>query len=119
MKFSEEGKAASNITNVELEALKRRFDVVEAALARKDYASLSESVPEMGASIGKVEAANNAVSSTLSAALKVTDAPDVASFTVENEGVKELAYETPFKKPQVLVSLVIYYTLKRLAGGED
>ena len=79
MKYAEEVRAASNKTNDELDELKKRIDAMEVVAAKADYASLSESVAEIRSSIGKVSAANNAVTMKLN----VTEAPDVASFALD------------------------------------
>jgi hypothetical protein len=78
LKFGEEVRAASNKTNDEIDELKKRFDAIEVAVTKSDYASLSESVVEIKESIGKVSAANNAVTVKLNA----TNAQDVASLKV-------------------------------------
>ena len=49
-------------------------------------ASLSASAARVEAAMGKFAAANNAVSSTLSGMLKVTEPPDIARMTIENPG---------------------------------
>jgi hypothetical protein len=79
LKYAEEVRAASNKTNDELDELKKRIDAMEVVAAKADYASLSESVAEIRSSIGKVSAANNAVTMKLN----VTEAPDVASFALD------------------------------------
>jgi hypothetical protein len=94
-----EARAASSTINVEMDMLKKRFDILEAALAKSDYLSLSKSVPEIRNAIGKVDAANNTLNSTLSA--RITEASDIASgvITVQNAGaLRDLDSFGPFRK---------------------
>jgi hypothetical protein len=86
LKLSEEARGASNKTNDEIVELTKRLDAMEVVVAKSDYASLSESVAEIRSAIGKVSAANNAVTMKLN----VTEAPDVASFTVDNAQVEAI-----------------------------
>jgi hypothetical protein len=79
LKYAEEVRAASSKTSDELDELKKRFVAIEMAVAKADYASLSESVAEIRSAIGKVSATKNAVTMKLN----VTEAPDVASFTID------------------------------------
>jgi hypothetical protein len=121
LKFAEEVTAASNKTNDEIEELKKRFDAVEAVIAKADYASLSDSVAEIKASIGKVSAANNAVSSAVSMTLKANDAQDIASFTIDTNSpdfarygaIKKLDPETRKKLPDGDSSFINIGTKKK------
>jgi hypothetical protein len=79
LKLAEEVKAASNKTSDEIDELKKRFGVLEMAVAKSDYASLPGSLAETRASIGKVAAANNAVTMKLN----LTEAPDLAAFVID------------------------------------
>jgi hypothetical protein len=68
--------------------LKKQIQTLEMAImAKADNASLSALAGKVDVGFAKLAAANNAVSSTVSAALNVTEAPDVASFTVDTNSL--------------------------------
>jgi hypothetical protein len=88
LKLSEEARGASNKTSDEIVELTKRLDAMEVVVAKSDYALLSESVAEIRFAIGKVSAANNAVTMKLN----ITEAPDVANFTVDTESLDFALY---------------------------
>jgi hypothetical protein len=78
---------AADKTKIASEAegeLKKQIQTLEVAIAAKaDNASLSALAAKVEVGFEKLAAANNAVSSTVSAVLNVTEAPDIASFIVD------------------------------------
>jgi hypothetical protein len=81
LKLASEKAEIASVANVELE---KRFQAYEAQVgAKADYASLSALAEKVEAAMRDAAAANNAVSSTLSATLHTTDVQDVASFSVD------------------------------------
>jgi hypothetical protein len=67
---------------------KKQLQTLEAAIANKaDYASLAALTAKVDAGFGKLAAANNAVSSTVSVStvvLRANDAQNIARFAIEN-----------------------------------
>ena len=70
------------------------------------WAKVEAQLQRVEAGLAKLATANNAVSSTLSATLKVTEAPDVASFTVDTNSLDFAQYGALRKlDPEVLKKL--------------
>jgi hypothetical protein len=93
--------------------LEKRVENLEVAIAAKaDNDALSALGAEVKSGYARSAAANNELRSTVSVALKVTEAPDVASFTVDTtklEALRDLDGLGAFRK-------LDYETLKKLEG---
>ena len=64
--------------------VERRIKILEEALANKaDIVALSALTSQIQSAVGEMATANNAVSSTLFAALRTTEAQDSANFTID------------------------------------
>jgi hypothetical protein len=82
LKLAAEQLAVANEAKNDVET---RFRALEMAIASKaDVVSLSALAAEVKTEFAKLTAANNAVRSTVSAVLEVTDAHDVIRATIEN-----------------------------------
>jgi TolA-binding protein len=90
MKFTAEKAAIAGEVEDEL---KKRIQSLEMGIADKaDIAALSALATEVKSGFANLAAANNAVSSSLFVALKVTEAADVAGFTVDTNSLDFALY---------------------------
>jgi hypothetical protein len=83
----------SQIASKVEEELNKKVQTLEKAIAAKaDNDSLIKLSAEVKEDFAKLATANNAVSSTLSARLNVTEVPDVASFTIDTNSLDIAQY---------------------------